>query len=82
MEELEEEIDFKEILFRYLRYWPLLIACALSGVAVAYIFNKIAVPIYKIESSVLIKEDQGMTLGADIFESAGLGYQIPICKMK
>lgn len=72
MEELEEEIDFKEILFRYLRYWPLLIACALSGVAVAYIFNKIAVPIYKIESSVLIKEDQGMTLGADIFESAGL----------
>jgi tyrosine-protein kinase Etk/Wzc len=72
MEELEEEIDLKEILYKYLRYWPLLIACASMGLVFSFIFNKVAVPVYQIESSVLIKEDPGMTLGADIFESSGL----------
>ncbi|WP_158856682.1 GumC family protein [Lunatibacter salilacus] len=72
MEESEEEIDLKEILFKYLRYWPLLFICAASGLTFAFIFNKIAIPLYQIESSVLIKEEAGMTLGADIFEGTGL----------
>jgi len=72
MDELEEEIDLKEILFKYLRYWPLLLTCALSGIILAFIFNRVAVPLYQIESSVLIREEADMTLGADIFEGAGL----------
>lgn len=72
MDELEEEIDLKEILFKYLRFWPLLLVCAVTGFVCAYIFNKVAVPVYLIESSVLIKDDPGVTLGADIFENAGL----------
>lgn len=68
----EDEIDLKEILFKYLSHWKMISICAIVGLFLAVFFNKIVTPIYSVESSVLIKDEQSGMLGADLFESAGL----------
>ncbi len=68
----EEEIDLKEILFRYLTHWKFIGAFIVGGIVLAFLFNKLSTPIYRIEATLLIKdEDKGM-LGGDLFEKAGL----------
>lgn len=52
----EDEIDLKEILFKYLRHWKMIAVCAAVGLALAVFFNKLVTPIYSVESSVLIKD--------------------------
>ena len=66
----EDEIDLKVILFNYLQYWPVILICAFLGVAAAFVFNRFTTPVYKVESTVIVK-DEDKALGADIFESAG-----------
>ena len=68
----EEQIDLKEILFKYLRHWPWILICAFIGVFCAFLINRYATPIYKTEATVLVKDEPSSTLGADIFENAGL----------
>ncbi|MDO8965714.1 polysaccharide biosynthesis tyrosine autokinase [Algoriphagus sp.] len=67
----EDEIDLKVILFNYLQYWPLIIAFAFLGLLSAFLFNRLTTPIYKVESTVIVKDDNA-SLGSDLFESAGL----------
>ncbi|WP_114752580.1 GumC family protein [Pleomorphovibrio marinus] len=67
----EEEIDLMEILYKYLAYWKVICFSVLLGFILAFGYNKISTPIYKIESSVLIKDEQSGNLGAEIFERAG-----------
>ncbi len=67
----EDEIDLKVILFNYLQYWPLILVFALLGLLSAFLFNRLTTPVYKIESTVIV-EDENAALGADLFESAGL----------
>lgn len=66
----EDEIDLKVILFNYLQYWPVILICAFLGVVGAYLFNRFTTPVYKVESTVIVK-DEDRALGADLFESAG-----------
>ena len=72
MEQDEEQIDLKELVFKYLRYWPYILACAFLGVFCALLVNRYATPIYRIEASVVVNDEPSGTLGQDIFESAGL----------
>jgi len=68
----EDEIDLKVILFNYLQYWPILLACSFLGLISAFFINRYTTPVYSVESTVIIKDDKP-TLGSDLFESAGLG---------
>lgn len=68
----EDEIDLKVLLFNYLQYWPLILAFMVAGIIGAYLFNRYSTPIYNIQSSVLVKDEQP-SLGMDLFESAGFG---------
>src|SRR5690606_12934065 len=72
MEQDDEQIDLKEVLFKYLKHWPYIIACALLGLLCAHLINRYATPIYKIESTVVINDEPSSNLGGDIFENAGL----------
>src|SRR5690606_531998 len=72
IEQDEEQIDLKELLFKYLRYWPYIVACAFIGVLCAVLVNRYATPIYRIEASVVVNDEPSGTLGQDIFETAGL----------
>jgi len=72
LEQDDEQIDLKEVLFKYLKHWPYIIACALLGLFCAHLINRYATPIYKIESTVVINDEPSSNLGGDIFENAGL----------
>ncbi len=73
IEQDEEQIDLKELIFKYLRFWPYIVVCAFLGLFSAFLINRYATPIYKIDASVLVNDEPAGTLGQDIFESAGLG---------
>ncbi|MEX2594833.1 MAG: polysaccharide biosynthesis tyrosine autokinase [Anditalea sp.] len=72
LEQDEEQIDLKEVLFKYLKYWPYIIGCTFLGIFCALLANRYATPIYKIESTVLVNDEPSGALGADLFENAGL----------
>ena len=72
LEQDEEQIDLKELVFKYLKFWPYIVFCAFLGVFCAFLVNRYATPIYNIEASILVNEEPSNTLGGDIFESAGL----------
>lgn len=72
LEQDEEQIDLKELVFKYLKFWPYIVLCAFLGFFCAFLVNRYATPIYNIEASILVNEEPSNTLGGDIFESAGL----------
>src|SRR5690606_36381207 len=73
IEQDEEQIDLKELIFKYLKFWPYIAFCAFLGLFCAFLVNRYATPVYKIDASVLVNDEPAGTLGEDIFESAGLG---------
>jgi tyrosine-protein kinase Etk/Wzc len=54
---IQEDADFKKVMSLVSRNYKLFIICILSCILIAYLFNYFKIPIYKISSSVLIKED-------------------------
>ena len=51
-----QEINIREIIKPYLRKWPWFILSALAALLLAWFYIKIATPVYKVQSTVLIKD--------------------------
>src|ERR1700722_7614555 len=47
----------RELLFRYLRYLPWILICAALAFVLAYINIRYTVPVYQVQSSLLIQND-------------------------
>ncbi|HWK05476.1 MAG TPA: polysaccharide biosynthesis tyrosine autokinase [Puia sp.] len=47
----------KDFIFKYLKYLPWVLVCAAIGVALAYVKLRYSVPIYRTQSSLLIKDE-------------------------
>jgi capsular exopolysaccharide synthesis family protein len=62
---LQEENDLKKITELILRNYKLFIAGILVALVLAYLVNHFLIPVYKISSSVLIKEDTKQSGGSD-----------------
>lgn len=54
----EEVIDLKQIFYKFLKYWYLFIIAIILSLAVAYLFNKFSKPIYKVSTTILIKDEK------------------------
>ena len=54
----DQEIDFKELLFKYLIHWPWFVGTVLACLIAAYVYLYIATPVYNISATVLIKDDK------------------------
>jgi tyrosine-protein kinase Etk/Wzc len=67
----KDDFDFKGILFNYLKNWPWIILGMALGVLIAFYVNISTNFIYKVNSSVIIKDDKP-SLGADMFGPSGL----------
>lgn len=52
----EQEINIQEIIKPYLLKWPWFILSALAALLLAWFYIKIATPVYKVQSTVLIKD--------------------------
>ncbi len=57
-EQLEEQVNIQEILFRYLIHWPWFAVSVIICIACAWGYLRIATPIYNISATVLIKDDK------------------------
>lgn len=69
----EETIDFKAILFKVLQRWYWVVLSLALALSTAYIYNKLSLPVYKINTSVLIKDDKSKSINpADFMQSFGL----------
>jgi capsular exopolysaccharide synthesis family protein len=62
---LQEENDLKKITELIVRNYKLFVAGIIVALALAYIVNRFSIPVYKISSSVLIKEDTRQSEGRD-----------------
>ena len=73
-ESKEENIDIKELLFKYLIHWPWFVGAVVACLIAAWAYLYISTPVYNISATVLIKDDKkggsaGMLSG---LESLGL----------
>ena len=73
-ESKEENIDVKELLFKYLIHWPWFVGAVVACLIAAWVYLHISTPVYNISATVLIKDDKkggsaGMLSG---LESLGL----------
>jgi tyrosine-protein kinase Etk/Wzc len=62
---LQEENDFKKIAELISRNYKLFIAGIIVALGLAYLVNRFSIPVYKISSSVLIKEDKNQSGSSD-----------------
>lgn len=71
----DEEINIREELDKYLRYWPWFILGTLSCLLLAFIYLRLSIPVYNTVASVIIKgeESKGGGLGAGAADFADLG---------
>ena len=77
-ESKEENIDVKELLFKYLIHWPWFVGAVVACLIAAWVYLYTSTPVYNISSTVLIKDDKkggsaGMLSG---LESLGLDGMI------
>lgn len=77
-ESKEENIDVKELLFKYLIHWPWFVGAVAICLMAAWVYLHISTPVYNISATVLIKDDKkggsaGMLSG---LESLGLDGMI------
>ena len=77
-ESKEENIDIKELLFKYLIHWPWFVGAVVACLIAAWVYLYISTPVYNISATVLIKDDKkggsaGMLSG---LESLGLDGMI------
>lgn len=49
-------VDYKTIIFEYLLYWPVIAVCLILSIAAAYTHLRYKTPVYKVASTVLIKQ--------------------------
>lgn len=73
-EQLEEEVNIQEILFRYLIHWPWFIVSVIICIALAWGYLRLATPVYNISATVLIKDDKkgsGANMSSEL-ENLGL----------
>ena len=73
-ESKEENIDVKELLFKYLIHWPWFVGTVVACLIAAWVYLYMSTPVYTISATVLIKDDKkggsaGMFSG---LESLGL----------
>ena len=77
-ESKEENIDVKELLFKYLIHWPWSVGAVIACLIAAWVYLYMSTPVYNISATVLIKDDKkggsaGMLSG---LESLGLDGMI------
>ena len=73
-EQDEEKINYQELLFRYIIHWPWFVGAVLVCLIGAWIYLRMATPVYNISATVLIKDDKkgGNTGGMAGLEELGL----------
>lgn len=75
----DENIDVRELLFKYVIYWPWFVGAVVACLVAAWVYLYMATPVYNISATVLIKDEKkgggaGMLSG---LETLGLDGMVP-----
>lgn len=54
-ESKEENIDVKELLFKYLLHWPWFVGAVIACLIAAWVYLYMSTPVYNISATVLIR---------------------------
>lgn len=70
----EEENDFnlKEVIYKYLSYWKWFAISLFLALVAAFVYLKYQVPVYKVHSSILIKDEKKGLGGDDMLKELNL----------
>src|ERR1700743_790608 len=55
----------KDFIFKYLKYLPWVLVCGIIGLVLAYIKLRYIVPVYRVQSAMLIKNEGSNGVGKD-----------------
>lgn len=53
----EEQTDFKKLIFNVIRYWRFILVSLIIAMTIAYCYVKITLPIYEVNTTILIKKE-------------------------
>jgi len=72
--EEQESIDIKEVLSQYLQYWKWIVLSVFIAILAAFVYLKFLKNQYKVETTILIKNDNNNSLNNEyaVFEDLGL----------
>jgi tyrosine-protein kinase Etk/Wzc len=56
----EENIDIREILYKFLSRWYWFVLSAILGICLSFIINRFSTPVYEIQSSILVEDEKSM----------------------
>ena len=62
-EQFEEEINLKEILQKYLRFWPWFILGVVVLLFGAYVYLRYETPLYRSTATIIVKDDESQSRG-------------------
>lgn len=69
----EDNINLKQIFFRYLSYWKWIVVSFFIFIMLAFLYTKVTTPIYEVKSTILIKSRDGASGGTgDLFSQLNL----------
>ncbi len=70
----EEEINLREELGKYFRYWPWFVGSVLFCLLIAFIYLRYSTPVYQSTATIIIKDEKkgGTIPGLEAFEGLGL----------
>ena len=57
VEESQESFNLKEVVYKYVVYWKWFLVSVVIALACAFVYLKIKTPLYKIQASILLKDD-------------------------
>lgn len=57
-DEGQETFNIKEIVYKYLAYWKWFVLSLLITLSCAYVYLKVKTPLFRIQASILLKDDQ------------------------
>ena len=66
---LDEVIDFRQILFRVINNWFFFVLSLFVAFSIAFAYNRYTNELYMVETSILIKEDNGLATASDLLYS-------------
>ncbi len=64
-----KEFNLKEFIFKYLRYWPMLLAFVLIALILAFLKVRYATPIYNVKGSLFINKENKSTSSGEALEN-------------
>jgi len=68
-EETQEPFNLKEVVYKYLSYWKWFVVSLVITLACAFVYLKIKTPLYKIQASILLKEEKQSNANDQILKS-------------